>query len=343
MEKVSLFGKTLSDLKGISEEYSLPNFTAKQIADWLYKKHVNDITEMNNLSLKVREKLSEFYKVGRYAHSDQQVSIDGTIKYLFTLTSGNFIESVYIPEVDRATLCVSSQAGCKMGCKFCMTARQGFKGNLTSGEILNQLQSLPEYENISNIVFMGMGEPMDNIEEVLKALEILTSDYAYAWSPKRITVSTIGVKEGMLRFLNESKCHLAVSLHSPFDEERKELMPMQKAYPLKEIIASIKQYDFTGQRRVSFEYIMFEGINDTEAHAKALVALLKGLECRMNLIRFHRIPDSSLAPSSEKDIENFKSYLNSKGLFTTIRSSRGEDIFAACGMLSGNKTHNNSF
>lgn len=329
-----LFGKTLEELRQVVADEQLPAFVAKQLADWLYKKGVTSISEMTNLSLKAREQLSARFEIGRWRVSKEQASVDGTKKYLYPLTSGQNIESVFIPDSDRATLCVSSQAGCRMGCRFCMTARQGFQVNLTAGEILNQVQSLPEYEQLTNIVYMGMGEPMDNIEQVLKSLEIMTADYGYAWSPKRITVSTIGVYDGLQQFLNKSKCHLAVSLHSPFDEERRQLVPMQKAYPIDATIELIRKYDFTHQRRVSFEYILFDGINDTERHAKALLSLLKGLPCRMNLIRFHQIPDSPLLPSPESAIERFKDYLNNKGLLTTIRSSRGEDIFAACGMLS---------
>jgi 23S rRNA (adenine2503-C2)-methyltransferase len=332
----SLFGKTLDELVLTVREKGLPSFSGKQIADWLYRKGISDINEITGLSKKAREMLSQEYEPGLYPPSDVQVSSDGTKKYLYRLRSGNTVESVYIPESDRATLCISSQAGCRMGCRFCMTARQGLKANLTAGEILNQIWSLPEKDSLTNAVFMGMGEPMDNIDEVLKSLEILIAGYGAGWSHKRITVSTIGVLPGLEKFLKNSHCRLAVSLHSPFDEERRKLMPAQKAFPIKDVLKLIEKDEYT-QRRISFEYIMFAGINDSARHANALVRLLSGNNFRLNLIRFHKIPGSELSPSDESTMENFKNSLNSKGLLTTIRSSRGEDIFAACGMLSSIK------
>ncbi len=261
-------------------------------------------------------------------------SVDGTIKYLYPAGPGNFVESVYIPTEDRATLCVSSQVGCKMNCLFCMTGKQGFTKNLSANEILNQIQSLPETEELTNIVFMGMGEPLDNVDELFKVLEILTAPYGYAWSPKRITVSTIGVAKGLKRFLEESECHLAVSLHSPYPGERLSLMPVEKVFPARDIIETIKQYDFTHQRRVSFEYIVFKNLNDDLQHAKALVSLLDKVPCRVNLIRFHAIPNVPLESSDLTRMEVFRDTLNAAGIVCTIRASRGEDIFAACGMLS---------
>jgi 23S rRNA (adenine2503-C2)-methyltransferase len=331
----SLFGKTLDELVSTVKENGLPSFAGKQIADWLYKKNVTDINAITNLSKKAREMLSSEYEIGVYPPLDVQVSSDGTKKYLYRLYSGASIESVYIPESDRATLCISSQAGCRMGCRFCMTARQGLKANLTSGEILNQIWSLPEKDKLTNVVYMGMGEPMDNIDEVLKSLEILTADYGAGWSHKRITVSTIGVIPGLEKFLKNSQCRLAISIHSPFDEERRQLMPMQKAFPIKDVLKLIEKNEYA-HRRISFEYIMFAGVNDSLRHAAALVRLLSGKDLRINLIRFHKIPDNPLSPADETTMENFKNYLNAKGLLTTIRSSRGEDIFAACGMLSTN-------
>jgi len=215
-----------------------------------------------------------------------------------------------------------------------MTGKQGFQANLTVNEILNQIRCLPEWHELTNIVFMGMGEPLDNIDNLMKSLEILTSDWGYARSPKRITVSTIGIIPTMKTFLENSHCHLAVSLHSPFNEERKKLMPVENVYPINEIVQLLKNYDWTGQRRLSFEYIMFKGLNDSLTHARALLKLLNGLNCRLNLICFHAIPGSTLEPSTNETIHSFKDFLNSKNLLTTIRASRGEDIFAACGLLS---------
>ncbi len=330
----ALFGKTPEELKTIASENGLPGFAAKQIAQWLYAKRVNEIDEMSNLSKKARSKLKEKYEIGKVAPSKVQESVDGTKKYLFPAHKGLFIEAAYIPEKDRHTLCISSQIGCKMGCLFCMTGKQGFQGQLTAGEIVNQVLSLPESEKLTNVVYMGMGEPMDNIENVLKSIEILTSDWGMGWSPRRINVSTIGVEPAMRRFIEESDAHLAISLHTPFNEERKKLMPIEQVYPIEEVIGSLKEYDFGRQRRISFEYIMFDGINDTPAHVKGLTKLLNGIRCRINLIRFHPIPGSPLRGSSDEQIKWFSDQLNKKGLTTTIRRSRGEDIYAACGLLS---------
>ncbi len=335
MAKDILLGKTLEELTQVVLDLKLPKFTAKQIADWLYKKDITSIDDMLNLSLKARKLLSDNFDIGLNASIKEQCSVDGTKKYLYpTNISNHFIETAYIPDNDRATLCVSSQVGCKMGCLFCMTGKQGFQDQLKSNDIINQVRSLPEWHKLTNIVYMGMGEPLDNIHEVMKSLEIFTADYGMAMSPRRITVSTIGIVPGMKTFLNESECHLAISLHSPFDDERKKLMPIQNVYPIKDILKIIREFDFGRQRRVSFEYIMFKDINDTPAHVKELSKILDGIKCRINLIRFHPIPDSALLGSDDATIEEFKDQLNKKGITTTIRRSRGLDIFAACGLLS---------
>ncbi|NDV65081.1 23S rRNA (adenine(2503)-C(2))-methyltransferase RlmN [Bacteroides sp. 224] len=341
MSKYPLLGLTLSELQSVVKGLGMPGFAAKQIASWLYDKKVTSIDEMTNLSLKHREMLKETYKVGASAPVDAMHSTDGTIKYLYKVGDSSFVESVYIPDDDRATLCISSQVGCKMNCKFCMTGKQGFSAHLTSNEILNQISSLPERDKLTNVVLMGMGEPLDNLDEVLKTLEVLTSSYGYGWSPKRITLSTIGLRKGLQRFIEESDCHLAVSLHSPVAVQRAELMPAEKAFPAKDIVDLLKNYDFSKQRRLSFEYIMFKDVNDSLIYAKELVKLLRGLDCRMNLIRFHAIPGVDLNGSDPDTMIAFRDYLTSHGLFTTIRSSRGEDIFAACGMLSTAKQNDN--
>ena len=328
---------TLPQLQELCANEGFPRFTAKQICDWLYKKRVDSIDRMTNLSLAQRARLGEIAYIGRETPVRCQVSKDGTKKYLFPVNgdTANAVEAVMIPDQDRKTLCVSSQAGCKMGCKFCMTGRQGFHGNLEPADILSQFFAIQESGELTNTVFMGMGEPLDNWENVKRVIEILTADWGLAWSPKRITLSTIGVLPMLKRFLEESKCHLAVSLHNPFPEERAQMMPVQKAWSLTEIVRLIKQYDFSGQRRVSFEYTVFAGWNDTPRHAAALLRLLGGLECRVNLIRFHRIPDFPYSPASETAMEAFRDSLTQGGLTATIRASRGEDIFAACGLLAG--------
>ncbi|NQU85790.1 MAG: 23S rRNA (adenine(2503)-C(2))-methyltransferase RlmN [Mariniphaga sp.] len=332
--KEKLFGKTLSELKKTVIELGLPKFTANQIADWLYKKQIISVEEMTNVSKKARELLNSQFEIGTTPYSKVQESRDRTKKYLFPAGSAKYIETAMIPEYGRNTVCVSSQVGCKMGCLFCMTAKQGFQGQLLAGEIINQIHSIEEAGNISNIVFMGMGEPFDNLEEVLKSVEILTADWGYAKSPRRITVSSIGIIPGMITFLEKCEAHLAISLHTPFDEERQNLMPVQVAYPISDVIKEIKKCNIGGQRRISFEYIMFKDLNDTLAHVKELARLLNGIKCRINLIRFHPIPGTPLQSSSEKTIQEFKDQLNQKGILTTIRASRGQDIYAACGLLS---------
>lgn len=332
--KPSLFGKTLSELSEIAESLSMPAYAAKQMAGWLYKKHISSIDEMTNLPAQKRLLLNDRYEIGLNKPLDVQISKDGTKKYLFPALVDKTVESAFIPEKDRATLCVSSQVGCRMGCAFCMTARQNLKGNLTSTDILNQFRSLPEYERLTNMVFMGMGEPFDNSAEVMKSLEILTSDYGYGWAPKRITVSTIGILPVVKQFMDRSRCHLAISLHHPDAAERRKLMPVENKYPARDVIELLKTYDLNKQRRISFEYIMLAGMNDSLRQAGELSRLLNGLRCRVNLIRFHEIPESPFRSSDENTIQQFAGYLNGKGLQTTVRQSRGLDIAAACGMLS---------
>ncbi len=333
-EKINIFGLTVLQLQEIVKSIGLPVFTASQIAEWLYQRRVTTFSEMTNLSKKARELLDKDYCILLTEPSKVQVSVDGTKKYLYPTEIGKYVEAAYIPEKERATLCVSTQIGCKMGCLFCMTGKQGFQGNLTAGEIINQIQSLPEFDKLTNIVYMGMGEPMDNIDAVLQSIEIMTSEKGYGWSPKRITVSTIGIIPAMITFLDKSQAHLAVSLHSPFDEERQELMPIQSVYPITDVIEEIKKWNLGRQRRISFEYIMFKGVNDTPKHANELVRLLNGIKCRINLICFHPIPGTPLQGTSFDNIVEFQNRLKSKGMTVTIRASRGEDIFAACGMLS---------
>lgn len=336
--KQTLLGKTLEELQQVALSVGLQKFAGKQLAEWLYVRRASSFEQMTNISLKGRQALEEQYTIGRHEPVAEAVSKDGTKKYLFRLSleggKGDvFIESVYIPDNDRVTLCVSTQAGCKMGCKFCMTGTLGFHGQLPVGEILNQIFSIPDSNKLTNIVYMGEGEPMDNIDHVLRSLQVMTESWGCAWSPKRITVSTVGVVPGLERFLKESECHLAVSLHNPFGAERQDIMPIEKRYHLTDVVAMLKQYDWQHQRRVSFEYICWHGQNDTIRHAKELVRLLKGLPCRINLIRFHAGVDQAFAGSDEKQMEWLRDYLSDNGITTTIRRSRGEDILAACGML----------
>ena len=364
--KKDLLGMSLTELQQLCAMEGMPKFAARQICDWLYAKRVDSIDAMTNLSLKARSRLNEIAYIGRHTPVQCQVSKDGTKKYLFEIEdlkvkseisreqtsqdSDNFnfqlkkyVEAVYIPELNtsggspRATLCISCQVGCKMGCRFCVTGQQGFHGNLSASDILNQIFSIPEFGQLTNIVYMGMGEPMDNLSSVLHSTDVLTSDWGLGWSPHRITVSSVGIIPGLKRFLDSCQCHLAVSLHNPFPQERLSIMPMQRAYPIADVIALLKQYDWSGQRRVSFEYTMFAGLNDSTRHAAELVRLLKGLHCRVNLIRFHSSPDTPYRTASPQSMNQFRDYLNNHGITCTIRASRGEDIMAACGLLAGQK------
>ncbi len=342
--------------------------------DFSCAKSVGDIHSMTDISAANRTRLAERFDMGFSAPLRETVSIDGTKKYLFpvgelTATppeavrqpseadhgANVFIESAMIPDAGRsdqgraaatpnnathnnaarATLCLSSQAGCRMGCAFCATGRQGLQRNLTTGEILNQFASLPERDALTNIVYMGMGEPLDNLGPVLRSLEILTSDWGYGWSPTRITLSTAGIAPALERFLNESRVHLAVSLHNPFSDERAAIMPIERAYPIESIVETLRRYPLEPQRRISFEYILMKGLNDSPRHIAGLTKLLGGLSCRLNLIRFHKVPGSPFFSPTAEAMERFRDTLSRKGIRTTIRTSRGEDIEAACGLLSG--------
>ena len=333
-DKFVLYGASPKEIASLCEELGLPRFAAKQIVRWLYVRFVSDIDAMTDLSKVAREKLNEHCVLGLSAPLKVSVSADGTKKYLFRTFEGEYIESALIPDGERMTLCVSSQAGCKMGCKFCATGRMGFRHHLSATEIINQILSIPERDKLTNLVFMGMGEPLDNIDNLMRTLDILTSEWGMAWSPTRITVSTAGVAKTLPRLLDESKVHIAVSLHNPFPEERREIMPIENSYSIVEVCDILRRYDFTHQRRVSFEYIVLEGMNCSMRHIKELSRLLDGIKCRINLIRFHKIPDSPFfSPELERIIE-FRDTLTKRGIQTTLRASRGEDIEAACGLLS---------
>ena len=329
-----LYGQTLSQLEALCNRLEMPRFAAKQIARWLYDKHATTIEAMSDLSVRHRALLAETYEVGFTSPEKVSISADGTKKYLYRTSQNHFIESAYIPDGDRATLCISSQAGCRMGCRFCATGRQGLQHSLSTNEILNQIGALPERERLTNVVFMGMGEPRDNLDRLLPTLDILTSAWGFGWSPTRITVSTAGVASRLERCLDATQVHLAVSLHNPFPHERAEIMPVEKAWPIREVVEILSRYDFTHQRRVSFEYIVMSGLNDSPRHIRELCRLLDGIKCRINLIRFHKIPGSPYFSPDDRAMIAFRDALTAKGIHTTIRTSRGEDIQAACGLLS---------
>ena len=331
---MTLYGLDYDRLAALCAAEGWPRFTAGQLARWLYKRHTDDPAQMTDLAVARRERLAEGFERALAAPMRESVSSDGTKKYLFRTAEGHFIESAYIPDGDRATLCVSSQAGCRMGCRFCATGRQGLQQSLSAAEILNQIASLPERDRLTNLVFMGMGEPLDNPDNVLRALDILTAEWGFGWSPTRITLSTAGVLPQLRRFLDATRVHLAVSLHNPFADERAEIMPVERVWPIAEVVRMLRDYDFTHQRRVSFEYIVMSGLNDSPRHIRELCRLLNGIRCRINLIRFHRIPDSPYFSPDDAAMLRFRDALTARGIQTTIRASRGEDIQAACGLLS---------
>lgn len=343
MNKTPLLGMTMKELQDMCLQLSMPKFTAKQIAQWIYVKHAHEISEMTNISKANREMLDSSFCVGCSSPVETTRSKDGTIKFLFATSDGKYVETVYIPEADRATLCVSCQVGCKMNCLFCQTGKQGWNGNLSVTDILNQVYSVDQMIEeegltpLSNIVYMGQGEPLDNWDNVLKSTQLLTADYGWAWSPRRITISTVGLKKNMRRLLEECECHIAVSLHTPIHEQRLSMMPAEKQFAIVGIVEMLKKYDWSHQRRLTFEYTMFGGTNDTPLHARELTRLLNGLFCRVNLIRWHRVPDVPLSEVEMSSMEHFRDYMNSHGITTTIRASRGQDIWAACGLLSTNK------
>lgn len=336
-----LIGLNSDEFGMVAAEMGLPSFVAKQLMEWVYKRNIPSVALMTNISLKNRERLQKEYEVGIIPPAEALRSADGTVKYLYNVGENSFVETVYIPEESgRATLCVSCQVGCKMNCRFCMTGKQGFAGNLTAGQILNQIFALPERDSLTNIVFMGMGEPCDNLNAVLRAVSLLTLPEGWGWSPKRITISTVGLKRGLKRLIEECDCHIAISLHSPAQALRSELMPAEKAYSMTEIIELLRKYDFSKQRRLSFEYILFKGVNDSLVSAKQLVKLLRGLDCRVNLIGYHAIPGVNLQSLPLEQMLHFRDYLTQNGLFATLRASRGEDVLAACGMLSTKNNRN---
>lgn len=337
-----LYGLNPEQLDALCREVSLPRFAAKQIANWMYVKHIDDPRLMSNLPIAARERLAEQFTSALSAPLRSSVSADGTKKYLYRTLRGAYIESAYIPDGDRATLCVSSQAGCRMGCTFCATGRQGLIHSLSTAEILNQIASLPERDQLDNVVFMGMGEPLDNTENVVNALKIMTEPWGFGWSPSRITLSTAGVSSELRYLLDATRVHLAVSLHNPFSDERAAIMPIERAYPIRQVVDILREYDFTHQRRVSFEYILLSGINDSPNHIRELCRLLNGIKCRINLIRFHKIPGSPYFSPSGEAVVRFRDALTAKGIHTTIRASRGEDIQAACGLLSTAEEQNDT-
>ena len=333
-DKIALLGMTLAELKAVAGEIGMPSFAARQMAEWLYGKKVASIDEMTNISAKNRRLLNERYTVGCAAPVDGQRSADGTVKYLYRTAAGGYVETVYIPDGDRATLCVSSQVGCRMNCRFCMTGKQGFSGQLTAADILNQLYSLPERETLTNVVFMGQGEPLLNLDNVLKALEIFNDDFQIG--ARRITISTSGIIPGIKKLAElDLQSTLAISLHAPTHKLRAELMPIENKYPLDELKKALLEYIEKTGRRITIEYILIHGFNDTPAAAKELAYFLKDIKCNINLIPYNSVIENDYKKPSGNDIMKFKYLLEHSGKKVTVRLERGADIDAACGQLRG--------
>lgn len=330
----NLFGKNLSQITDICKRVKLGKGTAKELFKYIYRKGESDFYKMELLSDKARNILSDNFEISTTTFVDVQTSVDGTKKYLFKYDDNKFVEAAYIPEADRATLCISCQMGCKMGCSFCFTAKQGFQCDLTVAQIINQLHSIPERNKVTNIVFMGMGEPFDNMENVFSAIDILSDHNGYSLAETRITVSTIGIIPGMKRLLEDTACKLAISLHNPIAEQRREIMPVEKVHSIENIKSYLQTLEKKDQQRVFFEYIVFSELNHSEQHADELGNLLSDLACKVNLIKYNTAPDSEFVSPTDSIIEEFQKKLINKGIVTTYRRSRGADIFAACGLLS---------
>lgn len=314
-------------------------FRATQLLQWIHQRGVDDFSAMTNLSKPLRTRLAERCEIRVPEIAYAQKSADGTCKWLLQLDDQNRIETVFIPEDDRGTLCVSSQVGCALECSFCSTARQGFNRNLSAAEIIGQLwvarRELGE-GRVTNVVLMGMGEPLLNFNNVVAATNLMLDDFAYGLSKRRVTLSTSGIVPALDRLAEVSDIALAVSLHAPDDELRNELVPINRKYPIKELLAACKRYvGRENRRKVTFEYVMLDGINDTPAHAKALIRLLSHVPSKVNLIPFNPFPGSNYRCSSPENIRRFSDMLHAAGLIATTRKTRGGDIDAACGQLVG--------
>ena len=341
----NLLGLDRAGLEMFFESIGEKKFRATQVMKWIHQLGVTDFQQMNNLSKDLRNRLSETSCIQNLQVAKDLISKDGTRKWLLQLQDGNNIETVFIPEDDRGTLCVSSQVGCALDCSFCSTGRQGFNRNLSAAEIISQVwlasQLLDEDKKpgrkITNVVMMGMGEPLLNFDNTITAVRIMMDDFAYGLSKRRVTVSTAGVVPAMDRLGDTLDMRLAVSLHATNDELRNELVPVNKKYPLKELLAACRRFiDKQNTRsRITFEYVMLDGVNDKPEHARELIRLLKGIPTLMNLIPFNPFEGSGYSTSSKNAVTRFREILHASGMTTVVRKTRGDDIDAACGQLAG--------
>jgi 23S rRNA (adenine2503-C2)-methyltransferase len=334
MEKKNLCGLTAEEIFDIIKRGGFEFRHAVTIANLIYKKRTTDFSLANKLPKSLLAYLAENTFTLISEPVANEISADRTIKYLFRNRDGISYETVFIPETKRNTVCVSTQSGCRMGCPFCMTAKYGFYGDLSAGDILTQVIGIPFADKVTRVVFMGMGEPLDNTENVLKACNILTSERGMAISPGNITVSTVGITPGVKRFLEESACNLTVSLFSPFTDERIRVVPAEKKYPVSEIIDIMKNHPVRKKRRFSIAYVMIKNVNDTNKHLNALIKMLKGTGIRVNLLPYHPVKNDPVSSSSQERMMLFKHNLVMSGVSASIRRSRGTDISAACGLLA---------
>jgi 23S rRNA (adenine2503-C2)-methyltransferase len=330
----TLYGLTPDEIYDLISVSEFNRRHAEEIALNLYRRKIKTIDDFVKIPKKLKSFLNSYSSVGILNCVDSELSADGAVRYLFKSASDKYFETVYIPEHKRNTVCVSVQSGCRMGCPNCVSGAYGFYGNLTAGEIVTQILGIPFASSVTHVVFMGMGEPMDNLDNVLKACEILTAQWGLAISPRNITVSTTGILPAVKRFLQESECNLTLSLHSPFAAERAKLIPAENRYPLSDLLAEMKNAKLKKGRRLSVAYMMIDGVNDSEKHLQKLISLIKGSAIRVNILPFHKIPNSILSPSPPELIQYFKHSLTCAGVSASIRKSRGEDISAACGLLA---------
>jgi len=333
LAKENLKGLPINDLVARMEELGHPSFRGKQLFRWIYQERQNDLSQMTDLSKTFRQELAEKFELPTIGIATKQESSDGTVKYLVRLNDNEKVESVFIPSKTRNTLCISTQVGCKMGCAFCATAYQGFTRNLKSWEIVEQLVGLEFPEPVSNIVLMGMGEPLDNYDEVIKALKIMQDPMGPKIGKRHITLSTVGLTKRIQEFVDANLGNLAISLHGTTDEQRGAIMPVNKKYPIGNLMETCEGLKFKGQRRVTFEYILINDFNDSPEDARRLAKLVANIPCKINLLAYNENPYIAFKRPSEERILEFQNILINKGYTATYRKSRGRDIAAACGQL----------
>jgi len=334
MVKKSLCGLTADEIFDLIRPLNFTSSHAVSISNSMYKKGILNISEIVKIPYRLKEELYNIAATGIYLPLASEVSADKSVKYMFRTENGKEFETVYIPDNKRNTVCVSTQSGCRMGCSFCNTGRYGFRGNLTAGEIVNQILAIPQAGKVTHIVFMGMGEPMDNLENVLKACSIITAEWGLAISSRNITVSTVGIMPGVEQFLQRSDCNLTLSLYSPFSVERREIIPVENKFPVLDIIEMMKNFPLKKRRRLSIAYIMIKNLNDTDSHLEELKSILKGSKIRVNLLSYHPGNNDKNCSSPAERMQFFKHNLIISGISASIRKSRGIDISAACGLLA---------